>query len=53
MLGNDSVKTFPREPMSAIIGRLLLVNRSVKKPKTIGDSRRKVFSVESATRVYD
>jgi hypothetical protein len=43
LLGNDSANTFPREPRSATIGRLLLGNRSVNTSKTIRDNRRFCF----------
>jgi hypothetical protein len=42
LLGNDSVNIFPRVPTRAI-GRPLLGNESIKKPKTIRDNRRRCF----------
>jgi hypothetical protein len=40
-LGNDLVNTFPREPTSAKIGRLLLGNGSINTSKTIRDNRQR------------
>jgi hypothetical protein len=43
LLGNDSVKTFPREPTCAKIGRLLLGYGSLHTPKTKRDNRKRCF----------
>jgi hypothetical protein len=43
LLGNDSVKIFPREPTSATIRHILLGKGSVKTRKTIRENRKRCF----------